>query len=258
MSILVLSLVLLSAPEPIDAFVYRAEALPVGSAFHYRKSNIDGSHASNVVLYVAAQDRIESLKWSEGHRAATLVKAEMDWDLFSVRRFETWRFSQGEGGQLRGWLEAGEESGTYHYSFGPFEGDSTVESAPWHSYDFDFASLNLSLRYLRELEGSFGFHIADAIPQGDSWVFGNVGAVTMSFEARETRGDREVRRYAIDGPGLDDRGGWIWVDIEDRIITDLEIEKPDEDEYQNNKLLLLETEQLTEAEWQELVASKWE
>ena len=76
---------------------YQPEKVAVGTAYVYEKSNIDGSHSSDIVQYIASQDSLEAFKWTDGEPEATLVTAKLDWNHFSVcrtsaimGRFQTW------------------------------------------------------------------------------------------------------------------------------------------------------------------------
>ena len=45
--------------------------------------------------------------------------------------------------------------------FGERKLQAKIENWPWHSYDFDFGSLNLAFRFLADPEGPFTIGIAD-------------------------------------------------------------------------------------------------
>jgi hypothetical protein len=81
------------ATAQINRFRFRTERVPVGRLYRFDKSNIDGSHKGEILLYVAARDRLEA--WKPGEEWSTLVTADMDWKRFSVRRFESWRHPTG-------------------------------------------------------------------------------------------------------------------------------------------------------------------
>ena len=88
---LVLTLVVLTnclAQNSAPTFTYDPEKLPLHQVQVYIKSNLDGSHASFVAVYLKEKDKIESFKWTEGNTEGTLVKAKMDWQRFSVSHFE--------------------------------------------------------------------------------------------------------------------------------------------------------------------------
>ena len=66
----------------------------------------------------------------------------------------------------------------------------------------------------------------------------------------EQRSDQACRHYSIDGPGLQDRGGDVWVRMgPDPVIVDYEIDLPDESSMQSGKMLLVGTEKLSAEAW---------
>lgn len=182
-----------AATAQVTAFAYRPERVPVGRVFHYLKSNRDGTHPGQIALYVAAQDRIEAFKYDSGGAQATLVIGYLDWEAMTVRRLEAYGVRRGEPDQPRAWLDSDWKAGGVRVFSAP---DSLVRIAawPWHSYDFDFASLNLALPHLRQPEQRVEFGRADIVRIGDGAEFQDLGALSLAYEGRETRQGAAVRR----------------------------------------------------------------
>lgn len=74
----------------IEQFLYRPELVEAGTVYHYIKSNIDGSYPARIFIYVLDHDHLEVLKFEEHGMGAALVKAHMDWKIFSADQFESW------------------------------------------------------------------------------------------------------------------------------------------------------------------------
>lgn len=218
--------------------------LPVGRVYRYRKSNVDGSNPSHVDLYVASPTRIESFKYHVGYPEGTLVVAEMDWETFSVSRFETTKVYP--DGTSKPVAELEVKGNTIHGKVGPNRFQLEVEFFPWHSYDFDLASLNVSLRHLAEPEETVWLGMIDVV-QGR---LACKGMVELAYLGEEDRRDERCRRYGIDGPGLDDRGGDLWVRMgDDPVIVEYEIDLPDEPGMVSGKLSLLGSETMDAEAW---------
>ena len=64
---------------------HRPEALPAGKVFTYEKSNLDGSGAVEVALYLAAPDRFELLESLPSGGGGLLIRGEIDWGTGSPR-----------------------------------------------------------------------------------------------------------------------------------------------------------------------------
>jgi hypothetical protein len=227
--------IIVRAEPQVSAFQFDSLRVPVGRLsvgrlYEYLKSNRDGTHPGIISLYVAASDRLESLKWSRGDSTATLVVAVMDWPRFSVRSFHNFEVRRGAGDRLRGSAVA--DSGGAGLTLS-FEGEKfvRVKRWPWHSYDFDFASLGLTLPHLKNPEGTFTIERVDVTYRGDDFGLEDLGPVEVQFQGMERRGAGLTRRYRIGGPGLQHAEGRLWVDAGKRHIVEFELPVPDEPGY---------------------------
>lgn len=255
-----------AAPVPaprVEGFLHVPGKVPVGRVHLYKKSNVDGSNESRIALYQASETRLESLKWHEGEPEATLVVAEMDWPVLSVRSFRTWRLEPHGTGALERKLVAEIDASADRKELLGRLGELTLrcplERFPWHSYDFDLASLNVTLRYLAEPEGDGEVELAivDPVQGPDGPALESRGAVYLVHEASEKHAGLDCRRYAIDGPGLEFRGGKLWATKGDEIfLAGYEIDLPDEPGMRSGKLEWLENATLTAAEWERFAVER--
>ncbi len=239
---LVLWSVVAQASDP-PRFDYDPERARTGVAYHYAKSNIDGSHASLVSVYRPDDRRIVSLKYDGSGGWATRVEASMDWETFTVSSFRTTVLRPGQEPQLRVDVRIAPDG-----RFSGMLGDGTpisgvIEPSHWHSYDFDLASLGTVMPHLSDPERSFTVSLGDPGP-------GPELPVDVDYVGRESYAGRAGRRYTIDGPGLQHRGGVLWTDLEHGDLLGFEIDLPDEDGYDSNKLELLEVEVLPAERWE--------
>ncbi len=235
----------LPAMAQLAALRFDAARVPVGQVFHFLKSNRDGSHASRVSVYLPAIDRIESLKWDEGGDEATLVQAEMDWPKFSVRHFQGWRLARGAAPERRVTLDvAGDQ-----LSMSMMKTPITLAHWPWHSYDFDFTSLNLVLPHLVKPDGNLGFWRTDFVYAEPPRV-AELGEVTLRFERRERHRGKSARRYMIGGPGLQGVSGTWWSDARTGLLLEFELPIGDEPGYDDVRVTLDSTRALTPAQWE--------
>lgn len=234
----------------VEAFSFDSSRVPVGRVFHYVKSNRDGSHPGNVSLYVASPNRIESVKWSPGDTAVVMVAAELDWRRFSPRRLESWLLPRGNAPQLRATLDSETDGSGVRISFQPDQ-LIPIHHWPWHSFDFDFASLNLALPHLRRPEEPWTFGRSDVTYQSTGAPFADFGLVEVRFVNREQRDGRAVRRYELRGPGVQDQQGTLWVALDDGHLMEFEMPFPDEPGYRDVRLRLNSTGLLSLAEWED-------
>jgi len=185
----------------------------------------------------------------------------MDWNSFSVRDLSSWKVRA--DGQRTLVVNLRQLENSNHIIVGgnlrsqKLDQTTTMEYYPWHSYDFDFASLNVILPHLIDPLARFTFGVADfpnIREQAPSFDF--KGLVTMDFVSEEVRDGATCRKYSIDGPGLENRGGTIWVDKSLLHIVDYEIELPDEPGYDSGKLLLKKIDHMDYETWCEFTLAQ--
>ena len=124
------------------------------------------------------------------------------------------------------------------------------------SYDFDFASLNFTLRHLIDPLKSFTVGVTDIIRTDNGPTLADKGPVEIVYQRDANRHGASCREYTIDGAGLENRGGTIWVDKTRGVIVDYEISLPDEPGFESGKLKLVSIERMTAKEWEEYKLSR--
>ena len=236
-----------TADAQVTALEFREDRAVKERVFHYVKSNVDGSHAGEISVFVADGTRIESLKkWGTADRRATLVVAEMDWPRFSVRSFAAWELSCNEPPVPKATLQASADGRELAISV--IDQPVRLSHWPWHSYDFDFASLSLVLPHRRDPRAEFVFWRTDFIFD-DPPRFGELGEVRLVFETTEKRHGKPAHRYSISGPGLENTQGKWWSDPDTGLLVEFEIPIPDEPGYKDVRLRLQGSQAMTTDEW---------
>lgn len=251
----VLALAGFAAPKSDAAkFRYRSEIVPVGNVYHYAKTNLDGTEPERIVLWVASTDRIEVFKYHPDNPPAALVTADMDWKLFSVKRLESWRIFGDGKRELAATLDMPPQGSPVVVrvpALGrPQPERVAIEQLPVHVYNFDLSSLNFAFRHLRDPNGSFVVGLADPSFAEKGPAFFYRGRATVAYVADQMRGGVACRAYAINGPGLDNRGGVIWVAREGGHFQDVEIALPDNPSWTSFKLRLTKREKMTPEQWE--------
>jgi hypothetical protein len=241
-------------------FLYRPERnLPVGTVLHYLKTNIDGTRPEYVSQFIAARDVMEAFKFHQGEPPAGLVVAEMDWRTFSARTLKSWRVLSKTERQLFGTITFDARARRAEVSLPAVR--QGVESfafrqLPVHLYNFDFGSLNFAFPHLARPERSFTIGVVDPTFEERGPMVEYKGEVTVSYERDERRNDVATRKYRVDGAGLKNRGGFIWVNKKRGWIEDMEIALPDNPAWTSFKLRLLRVEKMSRAEWDSFMAQQ--
>jgi hypothetical protein len=253
--VLVLHCFNLLAPCQLQKYQKPSSIDDLHTMYEYRKSNWDGSHASAIFLYVADSNQLQSFKWSSGDKTATLVTALIDWNKFSVSRFTNHRLRKAQPPQLVATLTMDGEK-TIRIEVGEMRDSLLLSALPWQSYDFDFAGLSFTWRALKEKKDSFHFHIADAALVNNDMRFVNKGRADVHFTGYEMMNGKNCLKYSIDGPGLENRGGTIWVDAAGFMIEQYKIALPDEPGFENGMLQLVKKEKMKPEQWQAFIKNK--
>jgi hypothetical protein len=255
------SLALLTQDSPARAsgFRYEPGRITAGRVHRYKKSNRDGSNPSEIALYLASETRLEALKWGAGEPEATLVVAEMDWATCSVASFHTYHVDSNGERELRAELATSPDRKRIDVHAGDLKLGCALERFPWHSYDFDFASLNVALRFLTDPTGETEFTILDFVYGKGQPEFAAKGSVVLAYEGEEEHAGQLCRRYVLDGPGLEERGGSLWAAKGDEVfLVGFEIELPDEPGMSSGKLEWLRNETKAASEWESFVRTRAE
>lgn len=239
-----------------DKFKHPGTIHDVQVLYTFQKSNWDVSNASQVFLYIKDTNHLESFKWSEGDKSSSLVSAEFNWNEFVVNKIQNHRIDNKGNKTLVAELNL-EAAKKIKFQIGDFR-DSMILSDPfWHSYDFDFASIGFAWRALKNKKGSFSFLISDAAFINNKPGFENKGKVEVDYLEEEWVNGKQLLKYKIDGPGLQNKGGFIWVNPGKNYMIELfRIEHPDEEGFKNGQLKLLKTERISPAEWENFIMTK--
>lgn len=241
------------AQDDAAKFRYRAEKnFPVGTVLHYVKTNIDGTQPEYVSQFIAADDVMEAFKFHPKGSRAGLVIAEMDWQNFSAKSLRSWQVFAKDERKLFGTIlfDGAKRQAEVSIPTVKSEAESfAIKHLPVHLYNFDFGSLNFAFPHLFKPKGSFTIGVADPTFQEKGALVEYKGEATISYQSDEKRNNVSTRKYRIDGAGLKNRGGFIWVNKKRGWIEDMEIALPDNPNWTSFKLRLLRVEKMSRAEW---------
>ncbi len=260
------SLVLLSvvnvarAQESLTAFRYQPGKIVTGVVYHYLKTNIDGTNPEHISIRIAARDRIESFKFHPRGSRAALVIATMDWSIFSVKRLESWQVFKDKEKVLAAtlvYLPASKEVAVALPFMNRPSENVLIPFLPFHVYNFDFASLNFAFPHLVNPKKPFRIGVSDPTFKDEGPAFRYRGEVDVTYVADEMRGGKRCLKYRIDGPGLENKGGFIWVSKRTGYFEDAEIQLADNPNWKTFKFKLTKMERMNEAEWQSYMKAQF-
>ncbi len=243
-----------------EAFSFQASRVPVGIVYHYIKSNIDGSTPERVSLYMSDETTLEAFRWREPKPQFTShVKATMDWGRLSAIRLESRRKPRWQAEQLNAMAEYTPMTRTMAIEFSDKTRHSVIiDHVPFHFYQFDLASLNVAFRQLRDEKAPFQIGLVNPTFAQTGTALEYRGLATITYEKDEMHSEFPCRRYRIDGPGVKNQGGTIWVERSEGHIIDLEIKLPNHPDWTSFKLKFVGKETMDPASWQAFMKSRFE
>lgn len=248
------------AQESLTAFRYQPRKIVTGVVYHYLKTNIDGTNPEHISIRIAAKDRIESFKFHPKGARAGLVIATMDWSIFSVKTLESWQVYKDKEKVLAATLVYLPDTKEVAVTL-PFMNRSTekvsIPFVPFHVYNFDFASLSFAFPHLVNPTKTFRIGVSDPTFSDAGPAFRYRGEVDVTFIGNTVRGGVPCRKYRIDGPGLENKGGFIWINRRTRYFEDVEIQLADNPNWQTFKFKLKKMERMNDAEWQSFMKAQF-
>lgn len=255
--------------------------MKVGHVVHYGKSNLDGTFAGKVTLYIAAADRIEVLKREPDSNDAVYIRGTWDparatvaqLDMAHIRKgdrrvavlaariTDQHRFGARElAPALLLTLNKDRESGRKPPPFAlPDPQVTRLSSQPAHIYGFELLSLNVAMLHLREPEQRFTFNLLGDNPSlgpGSPTFIIERGAVEVRYLGSEVLEGRPCRRYVLTGPGLGGTQASLWTDRADGLMRRFESPLPNNRDWQSLRLVWQGSEQMSAARWQQWVRAE--
>lgn len=253
-----------------EVWSYDEERAHVGRIYNYERSNTDGTKTERVSVYHKSSKLLEVYKENGLCQNAALVSADMNWTTMSASRIT--------GGAL---LPNAQRQEFAFMTLDPIgkkldmvvqlpdmeiKDFAPIAVAPWHLYDFDFASLTVATPHLKFAENgfTFGMSLLWADPSIDdplTWM-GNIEAV---YEAREFHLEIDTLKFNLSGTALagsapdgsipTSQMGSLWLDKKDGHIVDVILPAPNHPGYSDFRLKLLSVSDGGEKEWFEKLSN---
>lgn len=248
----------------IGAFRYQADRSLAGTLLRYEKSNLDGTRAAQIYIYMPSPDRVEVLKVEPGSPRAALVKADLDWSRFSVKSTDSWHLHK-DGKLTPQAASVLDASGVFTIRVGKAEFPATVGHFPVHNYNFDLTSLNLSLPFLVNPQAGVELGIVEPdwarmrrpgfkMEGRQKGVFVYRGKIKLIYQGQDLVRERICRKYVVKGPGLSPGQGTLWVDAERGFMVAFEHPKADNPAWNSFKFTLQSEKPLSVDGWTKLQA----
>jgi hypothetical protein len=237
-------LVLVAAGCDSSDFTFRPQRVDPGRVVHYVKSNIDGSKASLVSLYIADRDRIEVYKSEKDVTDSADVLAHLDWNRFLADSLDAGVITADGRREARAALEIRDSE--LMVRIGKTEQKLAVDTFPLHVYNFDLMSLNVMLPHLEHPERSFRIAFAEPTFGTKKEVMELRGFATARYSGKAGVNGTQTRRYSLAGAGMN---GTMWVNVKDGLIQKFESPVPNNPGWTSFRLERRHAQRMTPDEW---------
>ncbi len=196
----------------VNKFVFQPEKIKTDVAYHYVKTNIDGTNPENISIYVASKDKLEVFKFHEPGTRAGYVLCDMDWKHFQASALFSYAVLSGTEEVLAAQIKFLADQKKMEVEI-PAQGRplEVIEFGllPVHVYNFDLTSLNFAFRHLKDPAGELIVGLADPTFAEEGPSVRYRGEVTIQYLHDEKRNGKDCRKYSIEGAGLDHKSGFI-------------------------------------------------
>lgn len=265
-SLLAVAIALLPLIASADsAWTYQPAKNRIGRIYFYERSNSDGSMPERISVFRRDETRVEVYKESGRCENAALVTADMDWTNFSAVKIT--------GGQLT------PDAQTREFAFLTWSkpervlrvlvklpdmeirNDAPIPAAPWHLYDFDFASLTLATPHLTNPRDGFNFGMALlwADPSARdplTWM----GDVKASYAGEDMQSGIATHRYSLSGSALAGErslgsAGNLWLHAVEGHLVAAVLPAPNHPGYRDMMIRLVRISDGGASEWRDLLLS---
>ena len=144
---------------------------------------------------------------------------------------------------------------------------TNITHFPFHNYNFDFTSLNFAFPHLVNPDADARIGVIEPdwatlmqLMQREGSLSGeyndimvNRGLLHMIFQGDEMCNGQLCRKYRLDGPGLLNKEGFLWVHKPDGHFVKFAHPHPDNPQWSSFQLTLQKTSVLSAAAWQHFI-----
>lgn len=219
-----------------------------GVAYHYLKSNLDGSDPWQVTTYVSSPRRLDVLKWGPGRGEVVEVTADLDSTGCVAQHLEQWNLRDGAMA-LSMWADLSDDGWTLSFHR---EGIAPIalrgSGRPLHPYGFDMQSTNVSPHCLSKATNPpvIGLNGFNPVPNATPPLI-DYGPIRVESLGDERVGDLPCRKFRLAGK---DFSVLTWFSRDDGRIVRAESARPDSDDWTSFRLERKGTERMDPFQWQ--------
>ncbi len=238
----------------LNQFKYQPEKINIGTVYHYTKSNLDGSNPARIYIRVMDNENLDVWKFEEHNYDAAHVTAHMNWESFSADRIQSWIATSDGNEEEQATLISSYDNSAFSIAWHGQSETIQIGYYPVHVYNFDFISLNFILRHWSEPQGEMEIGIVQPNFNPDiPGVIKYEGTVKLKYICDEERNGYPCRKYSVNGDGIQNQQGLIWLDRTSMHAVDMEIPIPDNPSWNSFKFELVSIQEMSVEAWRQFM-----
>ncbi|EGF89697.1 hypothetical protein ABI_41200 [Asticcacaulis biprosthecium C19] len=234
---------------------------PVGRIYDYTRSNRDGSLPEHIVVYRKSVTEVAVFKAIDPCTTAAYVTSVLDPQTLEATTLYAGKLNRDGTQRVFGRMDLDPATRVITAKIdlpdAQLSDTATAPDAPWHLYDYDLATLTVTLPHLTDPKADFSIGMALVVTDDMSDFLTYMGRTDVRYVGEETRKGQATRRYDVGGLAFGNKGGPLWLDAKNGHIVDAEFGIPNHAEYADFKLKLNRVSDGGEAEWNSLLRAHY-
>jgi len=227
----------------------------IGTVYHYKKSNLDGSYASDEWNYMESYHHTESFKiypFSKLQNRTDLVIADYDIKDFYVTALKAYLVSK-NGDRKLNVTSSSNDGLSYRIQFGRNDYAFQVGHTPSFNYNFDWCDFFFMYRHLIDKESTFDIGVT--VPNSHMKLI-YAGKTRIKYIDNRTYHGIDCRYYEISGDAFSSQTGSLYMDKANGKLIEIAMPVRNNGMFKSFKYSFLDKTEMTKDEWNAFILQK--
>lgn len=233
-------------------FKYQEDKIVVGTIYNFQISNNDRSYVKQVSLYIADTNRIEAFKIYPQSSETYLVVAEIDWNLFSIKKIHQIEIEEDLSRKKTIEMHLLDSQKNTYLMNNDME--IAIGHFPAFNHGYDFSDLNFVFRHLINPKSNIEVGIVAPIQSKMAYT----GKMLLTYEGEEICNNHECYKYSLSGKGISEKEGYLLVNKEFGYFEYMELDANYHRYMDFFRYELLSVSTMNQAEWETFVIRETE
>lgn len=239
-----------------NLFSYDEKNVPdIGAVYHYKKSNLDGSYASDEWNYMESYQHTESFKiypFSKIQNKTDLVIADYNIQGFYVTALNAYLVSKNGDRKLNVTITSNDGL-SYRIQFGKNDYALQVGHTPSYNYNFDWCDFFFMYRHLIDKESTFDIGVT--VPDSQMKLI-YAGKAYIKYIDNRTYHGFDCRYYEISGDAFSSQTGALYMDRADGKLIEISMPVRNNGMFNSFKYSFVDKTEMIKEEWNALILQK--